>query len=449
MSALEQISQPVRTAPHSRRRCLQEILDLVDFPLLSQDGFSLVCPPEKCLLLLHIHVLPSTVAFFERLIDLGFDANSIVIIPKAYSTIDSVQRTLRKDLGCTVVSTKNIRFKPGEYSLAAMAGLRKGVQAGIRRCKAGPIRRCVLVDDGGLLTDVWCREDYKQPDLAVVSVQQTESGMYWRRLSSPATRICVARSPAKVLFESKIIVQGVLNKILNLHLLKAPQRLGVIGLGNIGSRLAGLLIERGHEVVGYDINPVRWPSMPRRQQSWRSCVENADIVLGCTGRNTMHHIVETALSLKERKTFISLSSRDVEFQTLLERGSRVAQGAPFGTIEIPTSNGARHNVLNGGFPINFDRTQEWESGADIALTRALVMLGILQGLCTPSGCTYEPQDLALAAQKVLVQKWLDLRGQSPEDYGISDFGTSQWWRGAARPKQSVHSRVRALDKTVA
>ena len=72
--------------------------------------------------------------------------------------------------------------------------------------------------------------------LEVVSVQQTASGLGPRRLRrSPIVKIDVARSAAKRVFESRIIVDGVLAKIASLNrLLDRTNHFGVVGLGALG-----------------------------------------------------------------------------------------------------------------------------------------------------------------------------------------------------------------------
>ena len=87
-------------------------------------------------------------------------------------------------------------------------------------------------------------------------------------------------------------------------------------------------------------------------------------------------------------------------------------------------------VLNGGFPINFDREREWEDESEISLTRALVLLGVVQALCLPARRpTKANEKLALKCQQVLVATWLKRRNKTCADYGVSegDFYDMRWW----------------------
>jgi hypothetical protein len=93
-----------------------------------------------------------------------------------------------------------------------------------------------------------------------------------------------------------------------------------------------------------------------------------------------------------------------------------------------------HIIFNGGFPINFDRQTEWERETEISLTRALVLLGILQALCVRKfSDTNRIEKLAIKAQRKLVCKWLDMNQRSCLDYGVSEaeFDSINWWLSAS------------------
>src|ERR1700690_3823774 len=61
------------------------------------------------------------------------------------------------------------------------------------------------------------------------------------------------------------------------------QRIGVIGLGQIGLPLAKLLLEAGHEVIGYRRGDMRELRQAGGQSagSPREVAESADIILSC------------------------------------------------------------------------------------------------------------------------------------------------------------------------
>ena len=76
---------------------------------------------------------------------------------------------------------------------------------------------------------------------------------------------------------------------------------------------------------------------------------------------------------------VSASSRDVEFHTLLKTPCAKRRDAGFGIVDVTAPGGAIQRVLNGGYPVNFDRRREWESAREMVLTRLLLFAGGVAG----------------------------------------------------------------------
>jgi hypothetical protein len=121
----------------------------------------------------------------------------------------------------------------------------------------------------------------------------------------------------------------------------------------------------------------------------------------------------------------------VEFQTLLQSSKIIGGQVPFGHLIVETEWGTRHVVENGGFPLNFDRSHEWETGQEILLTRALILLAFCQSLTlTRRRERAEVLTLTPAGQQQLVKVWLDDMGRKCTDFGVSelDFRSVRWWQ---------------------
>jgi hypothetical protein len=179
------------------RTKLNDVLDLIDENLLKPDRLRYEVRPEDCVLVLHVHLLPSMVPFFERLIQLGFQPSSIVVVGKGYSAVPWVRQGIAEK-GCTVISSDNRSFSPGFYDQHAKRNLKEAVNKALLKCRSTHVRRCILVDDGGFLTSTWCAYAGAAHKFDLISIQQTESGLYWRRNYASACRVNVARSTAKV-----------------------------------------------------------------------------------------------------------------------------------------------------------------------------------------------------------------------------------------------------------
>ncbi len=408
------------------------LLQKVDLSLLDREGFRPQLHPSECLVLLHIHALPSNVWLLERLIRLGFRPQSIIVVPKKYSTIPPVQQQIR-ELGCVFIDTDLRLFRPGSYDQYAERTLQQAVLRAQGSCHDN-IRRCILVDCGGMLTDNWSRLNKRTPP-DTISVQQTTSGLNPARLRSAVHRISVATSAAKRIFEPKTIVDGVLRKVSDLRLLDQDHRVAVIGLGAIGSRLAKELVATQRQIFTYDI--IEGKNVPGtvRKSSWQECVNAADIVFGCTGRNFMHADIKSIREMRRQKKFVSLSSRDIEFKSLLNEYRGTDPYNSFANIRVCVEKHISHTVLNGGFPINFDRKREWEEGAEISLTRAIVVLGVLQSLCIPVTDQQSIiEKLALKSQQRLSEEWLKINNYSPSDFFMHPeyCRDNRWWSTESR-----------------
>lgn len=422
MSELNQASFASQTGD------LRTFLATINPKSLEGEGYHPSVEPRDCVIVMNIHVLPSSVELIRYLIFIGFNPDSIIIIPKIYSTIPRAEERIAA-LGCTIVRTCPEIFTPGYYDKYALKGLQKGVREARATCFEMSARRCILVDDGGFLTDHWSSMQKECDPFDAISVQQTASGLYTHR-SSAVRRINVASSAAKKYFESKIIVSGVMQKLSRLHMLSKPKNVAVIGLGRVGQAVAKGLRDGLHTLYTFDSKRDKEIPGVQPAASWQECVEKAEIIIGCSGRNFMHFEVSDLFELGFRKKFVSLSSRDVEFKSLILADGRLLSDYPLRDLRIQAERKLSHLVLNGGFPINFDRKIEWETIEDISLTRGLVLIGILQGLCVPlSHNRATIEKLALRIQQELVSKWLLNKKQSSSDYDVSSeqFKSSRWW----------------------
>ena len=409
---------------------LKQFLAPITIDALTAEGFRPYIQPSECAVLMHIHVLGSSVGLIKSLLALQFDARSIVIVPKVYSTIRTAEEPLEY-LGCNVIRyNAEEHFTPGYYDNFAHKGLKAGIRQARLICQLQKKRRCILVDDGGMLTEQWSAWREPSDGFDAVSLQQTASGLFHHRVSA-VRRISVAGSAAKRHFESKIIVAGVLKKLKSLRMLSRPRELAVIGLGSLGSTIARTLKADGHHVLTYDSKREKSLNEIERKDSWHSCVREAEIVLGCTGRNFMHGEILELSGLKSGKIFVSLSSRDVEFKSLLLSDAGLSRDRPLRDMRVKFDRKLSHVVANGGFPINFDRKIEWEEPEDIWLTRGLVLIGILQALAVAPGHDITViEKLALHAQQRLIRQWLHHRGKPCTEFRVSpeQFEDRKWWK---------------------
>lgn len=372
-----------------------------------------------------------------------FPATDIVVIPKPYSTVPQAEEELNElaeTFGLEIVSSTS-SFKPGCYDDVQQSVLRDACKKLLELVKKARNEqeqsvRVIVVDDGGLITTTWnayCRLE----KIDTISIQHTTSGVGRRPHDVP--KIDVARSAAKRHFESNIIAESIIRKVESLEIdLLPPKTTGIAGLGAVGGALARSLREKlvrslrdkGATLIGLEKAAGRAPSIDGVDHvytSRRDFLERSDIIFGCTGTNWTSGI--SAAHLFSGKTFISCSSRDVEFKWLLE------QHAPDGLVgsydDITLTLHPSSTVLNAGFPINFDRTTEHESFQEIALTRSLVLHAIaiatfLERRQDWGDPVMFPPDL----QQQIVKEWLKETGLRSAELGVPelDMARPEWWK---------------------
>lgn len=261
----------------------------------------------------------------------------------------------------------------------------------IEECLADASGRDLLIlDEGGSL-----HQAIPMPFAQCsTGVEQTTSGLQntWRY---PVVLVC--RSAAKLLFESQIIARGIVRKLDSQELLKG-KTVGIIGLGALGSAVARCLVPKGIKVVGSDIRAVP-DDLIDINYTLSELLYKSDVILGCTGLDVLGGV--DLSSLCGTKIFASCSSSDVEFRTLLKY---LSPSKRFGTAKGFIGK-IKCILLNGGFPINFDRVREWELFDEIILTRRLVLEGLVQAKsligAKPSGVMLDP-----AIQRKVVLDWL-------------------------------------------
>ncbi len=439
---------------------LIEVLRHVDFELLDQDSLYPTVHADNVVILGHLHCLPSTVELFRMIMqsDIAIDNSRIIIAPKPYSSISSAVRDLRT-LGVHLID-EEIEFLPGQYDKMINPVIQSACEYAMLTCNKIKAKhgkpRLIIIDDGGMMTDVWWRK-YPKNGIEVISIQQTASGMWRQSQCLPRPHIDVARSAAKKIFESRIISEGVLRKVKTLDVIKPGISVGVVGMGVLGraifKELKKILAEKGSffKLFVYDKE-----ALPREYDKYKcnniyEVLQKSDVVLGCTGRNWLstHYLAD----IKHKIQFISCSSRDVEFQNLLnlvrDRGGYLRN--LYQNFEVEVVEGQKHYIANGGFPINFDRVSEYEKLKEIAITRGLIFGALLQAFCIkfPIHKEYTIK-LAPSFQKYLVDRWLELSRITCEQFGLSRAAvdSQDWWSANSAGENYIPAVLNDADEEI-
>lgn len=407
---------------------------------------TLRCAPSGVVLVALQHLLPSIVHLFSRVIEHGFRPRNIWVLGKAYSTIERTANSLRDELRINIFPPPAPdEFEPGRYAETAYKHASMFWEAVI--AEIGCRRQIIVLDEGGLL-----RRTMPAKLLAsghqIVAIEHTSSG--WNSavpLEYPV--ILKARSLAKLRFESPFIAAALMQRLAEevrrgageeptensseqakrVFGVLAEKWIGVVGFGYLGSSVCDYLYLQGvRNLLICDKSDAVFntPQARRAKRCSRAeLVTDSDIILGCTG--TRIEGIDTALFSKSylaekpqpaprrtkppmTKIFGSCSSGDQEFNPLFRhmvQKSRKFRGNVF-------ENASGHvgecgvTLLNGGFPLNFDRKHEFEPIQRISLTRELTFASIVQAHFMLTKGDLRPRAVKLDAgmQMEIVTTWV-------------------------------------------
>jgi hypothetical protein len=367
-------------------------------------------------------LLESTGSLFLSLSSLGIPLDQIHVLGKHYSTNSEVANAL-SEIGVHVYSS-TASHSLGEFEQAFRADV-AGMWASVHAAwRSAPPKLVIILDDGGR-----CLEEMPASlpeQFRVIAIEQTTSGA--RRNACGARVIQVATSAAKKVLEPTLIAKATALKVQERYGMSSPDlRLGVVGIGSIGKAIAHRLHGQGHDVFASDLDASQYRSVSYARWCTDANVllKQVDAVYGCTGSDVFP-VPEALASLTGEKVLLSVSSEDVEFRALLRRSeSGRWSGGPRDDVFVSVGN-MKLRILNGGFPINFDRSPVSVASSSIQLTRGLLMAAVIQAATGSVSNSGSKRSIMLdaVAQRFVVQLWLDQSltlGENSVE-GFSDLG---------------------------
>ncbi|MDQ8040059.1 MAG: NAD(P)-dependent oxidoreductase [Rickettsiella sp.] len=326
------------------------------------------------------HPLQTSVNLIDCMVRLGAQSKNIFILGKKYSECPSVVQQIKK---------YGVYYQP----CSAQAGWGQFAQSFTRdvnwlwkqvndHLNVSNIEKVLVLDHGGYATSYIPVQILEQ--CKVIGVEKTTAGLtkFHDQGLPPFPVIGVANCAVKKILESPLIAEAIVNKLFPLVPQDRTVTCGIIGYGAIGKALATKLLSMNYKVIVYDHHLF---SLTTRQKinatgNLTNLIDSSDYIFGCTGQDIIKSI-EPFRTVQKDKTLISCSSEDKEFLPLLkaiQKKNNEMVSDPFAEAKYVTDRGATIRILKGGFPINFDNSGESVPKEDIQLTRALVLISILQ-----------------------------------------------------------------------
>lgn len=350
------------------------------------------------------HLLGSTVPFFNMLQQGGASPSNIVLVGKAYSSHPEVVHTLIHK-GYNVDFNSVFEFNadiPYESTLEShIIDKADSFIRGISENEKG-----LIIDDGGKAIKL-LHNHYSSYLPQFACVEQTSRGA---RVVSSLNLGCpvanVARSEAKTIYESPAIAKGMVeeltellsiweeNKVISLK----NRSVLVLGYGFIGQNVVREFIKFGYKCIVYD--PEKYQLDKARADGINivkdklKALPNVSIVVGCSGTPVMSE--EEMGSFRNGTLVVNMASTDTEFSAWLLRpkGQIVHERVrdcddKYLSNRRPLAWRSLYHVkllkndfylVNGGFPSDFSGKINPIPIADIQLTSALLLTGLIQAM---------------------------------------------------------------------
>jgi len=299
-------------------------------------------------------------------VKMGVSFQHIHLIGKCYSTNPLILTQMLSE-GFNV-SPSSVSFENDEpFDIQYTRYLARFLQKTLKKIDPKKFRKIIILDDGGDL--ILQSQEILKDCSRLVGIEQTTSGYEKLKKSNLKFPIInVARSETKLIYESPIIAKLVVDKIYRSlkKLSLKPKNVLLIGNGAIGQNIHRFLI--GHlDIQVYDKNECL---SNVTGHDFKNILKNFDMIIGCTGREVIsdndYHL------LKKNAVLASASSSDREFDAgCVRKGLK-----PSSCHSHLLINGI--NLLNCGFPINFDDDYSTVDSEHFQLTRSLLSAAIFQ-----------------------------------------------------------------------
>lgn len=369
-------------------------LPLIDWFAMTHN----IKPQKNLIIVYHSHIVLSSQEFIKHLAYIAGPENTFVL-EKPYSTIPEAFSKLAEG-GIRTYQLKIDSNMSYEYSIKRNVDyFWREIQEHVHAHK---VKKIIVISDGA---DVLLSPVIKElSNIDIIGVEQTERGN--RRLANSKQYfpiISIANIKAKKKYESPIIAAAALAKIESEWLLNSNFSYGVVGAGSIGREVIRLLNDHGIAPLVYDPISV-YPSDYLNTFTLENLVQKSDIIIGTTGTDCLRGMFIE--KIKGKKTFISTSSSNIEFDYLFDLAKTYANR--FEDVTLQISKLFTAIILNGGYPINFDRSIEWEPLKDIQLTRALIYAAVYEALINNSTRT-KLRTLQPKLETKIINKWLQIR----------------------------------------
>jgi hypothetical protein len=391
---------------------------LTELPLLDQYAhLTNLSLKEDVLVIVHTHILESSYPLFRHLAAVvGYQ--NMFLMEKPYSTIPSMASKV-VEMGAELV---RVSMKKGlAYEFSVQDSTRILWNKVILHTKKVAISKIIIIDDGAdIISNIPWNE---LPGIDIIGVEQTTRGIVRLRegygIYPPV--ISVAGSALKKEIESGFIAKAIAKEAKTLIEKTGKKRVGIVGTGNVGKLIIEEIEKAKFQASYYDFSRFNVMGSSRKGNvtSVSEIIEKNDVIIGATGKDFLRGVILD--KSRGEKYFLSASSADVEFYSMLNRAGFPSDN--FETINFQPHSKLTLKIVNGGYPINFNRKKEIEMAEDMQLTRTLLFAGFVEALNIPKkekkAVIYK---LDADAQREILNIWVTVK---PKNSVIKAISTRQ------------------------
>lgn len=394
-----------------------------------ENKFNYPFNPDEFYIVSVQHLLESTGSMFESFIEIGFIPSHIYLTGKIYSTHQETEDKL-KELGINIIES-SFPKKPGYYSESLISDIYRMWEGLSKQLK--PNSKIIILDDGGY-TLVNIPKNIME-NHSIYGIEQTTSGINMIKAKKNFPIIHLAESAAKVIIEPPMISEAVKIQLGEIIENIKPGRIGIIGYGHIGEAITKKLKEN-YSITVYDnkkkLKKENLPENVSLCQSLEELYDLSDVIIGATGKDISD--MNWLENSKGNKMLISVSSGDVEFNTLLRNCTPYMIGEftdPLQIISLKTKQNHSLKILRGGMVANFTGSRHSSPGNSIQMTRGLLFSAVIQIIRDHENLFTEDNPIMLDPQfqKEIVDVWIKDQPDKRSDYSeeiLQGFNNINW-----------------------
>lgn len=317
------------------------------------------------------HLMESTLAMIQALLELGLDPTLFHLIGKCYSTNPEIEEELR-DAGISVSKLSQAYDRNRSFDEQFQEYLSLFVSQALEKIDWDACHTLILLDDGGALIHHLEKIRQSEPNrfnrVKITAIEQTSSGYHRLKemdLNFPVYNI--ARSYTKLTLETPYIIAS--------SIARMAQKMDLIDYSDSGE--CALVL--GHGVLGSAVIsylnrwhvPILAHEKDEDEYALAAKLAQSKLVIGTTGcvaiNRSQHRFI------KPGTTLVSLSSSDREFDAVhLRKGCDRFSGSCWDDL-----NCHGIHLIQSGFPVNFWGCRNNIPLESIQITLALLLAALL------------------------------------------------------------------------